>query len=157
MIWTSYEHTVLPGGQLYVTSSPSYFFFITTALVGIVPSYSFVRALLQGRSLFPLWGFVIWTSPWLLLSLVWLQTGAVTLDKASDAAILHRPVLFWHMNNVVPLHLIRYAEVRHSRASTYLALILNDESELQCAGSDQERGRGEAVEAIRRYLGGTIR
>ncbi len=157
MIYTSYEQTLLPGGQLYVTSKPSYFFFAATALIGIVPSYSFVRALLRGRSLFPLWGFVIWTLPWLLISFVWLRTGSLTLARSSDTARLHRPVLLWHSDTVVPLHTIRYAEVRSFRASTYLALILQNGSGLRFADPDQERGKGEAAEAINRYMGSSIR
>ena len=157
LLQATYEVSRLAGGQLKVIEEVEAGFGLLLLLCGLIPLLFFLYRMYKTQSLFPAWGILLFACPALFAAAMVSRTGSLTLDKAANTALFHRPVWFWHSDILIPLSTVRRAEVRNMRSSDYIAIVLDDGEAMSFADSSQEGGKGEAVEAINRYIASTAR
>ncbi len=152
LLEATYQVSRLSGGQLQIVEETEAGFGLILLLCGIVPTLFFIYRIYKSKSFFPAWGILVFSCPILYSAAMVLRTGSLTLDRSANTALLHKPVFFWHRDTVIPLDAIQRAEIRTMRSTDYIAIVLTSGVAMTFADSTQENGKGQAVEAINRYI-----
>jgi hypothetical protein len=154
---SSYRVVHLADGRLQVVCPPEYAFALPFVIVALVCISFFLYRAYRSRTLYPLYGILIFGIPLIICVMMVLQSGSATFDHSSDRVVLHKPRFFWHYDETIPLGSLRYARIRSMRASTYIVLVTKDGEDFTFANSSGQDGQGQAAEAINRYIGATVR